>query len=73
MLYSINLPNSIVRLPLICEILGNVCIANVCFPGCDIINFEINLIFPIKLFYYMTKKSRKKFQYFVNEKSFKVR
>ena len=26
----------------------NMCIANVCQPGCDAINFEINLIFLIK-------------------------
>ena len=30
------------------------CIAIVCFPGCDVINFEINLIFLINLFFYMT-------------------
>ena len=33
-------------------------------------NFEINLIFPIKQFYYMTKKSRKKIKYLENDKSF---
>ena len=27
-------------------------------PGCDVRNFEINLIFLIQLFLYMTKKSR---------------
>ena len=42
----------------------------VCFPGCDVINFEINLIFLIKPFFYMTKKSRQKFKYFENGKSF---
>ena len=30
------------------------------FPDCDIINFEINLIFLIKPFSYMTKKSQDK-------------
>ena len=50
MLYSINWPNFNVWLHLHHEILGNMCIANVCFPGCDLINFEINLIFLIKLF-----------------------
>ena len=30
MLYSINLPNFIVQLPLLLEILGNMCIATVC-------------------------------------------
>ena len=38
----------IVWLPLLCEILGNMCIAIVCKPGCDVINSEVNLIFLIK-------------------------
>ena len=33
-------------------------------------NFEINLIFLIKLFFYKTEKSRKKFKYLEKEKSF---
>ena len=37
------------------EILTNMCLATVCFPGCDI-NSEINLIFLIKILSYMTKK-----------------
>ena len=45
-------------------------IAIICFSDCDIINSEINLIFLIKLFFYMTKKSRQKFKYLDNEKSF---
>ena len=39
-------------------------------PGCDVINFEINHSFLIKQFFRMTKKSRQKFKYFKNEKSF---
>ena len=42
----------------------------VCYPGCNVINFEINLIFLIKLFFYMNKKSRQKRKYLENEKSF---
>ena len=38
----------------------NMCIAIICFPGCDVINFEINLSFLIKTFSYMTKKLRTK-------------
>ena len=49
-LYSINWPNFIVWLPLLRDILGNICIAIVCFPDCDVISFEINLIFLIKPF-----------------------
>ena len=69
MLYSINWPNVIVYLPLF-EILGNMCIAILSFPIYDVIKFEINLIFLIKPFLYMTKKSRQKFKYHENKKSF---
>ena len=70
MLYSINLPHFIVWLSFLLEILGNMCIAIICFPGCDVTNFDINNIFPIKLFFYMTNKSRQKLEYLENEKSF---
>ena len=46
------------------------CIAIVCQTGCNVVDFEINLIFQIKPFFYMTKKSRQKFEYLENEKSF---
>ena len=63
MLHSINWPNFIFWLPLLFKVLGNMCVAIVCFPGCDVINFEINLIFLIKLL-------RQKFKYLENEKNF---
>ena len=69
-LYSIVLPHFVVWLPFLLEILGNMCIAFVCLPGCDVINFEVNFIFLIKPFFYMTKKSRQKFKYYKNEKRF---
>ena len=69
-LYSINWPNFIVWLPLIFEILGNICIAIVCFLDRDVINSEINLIFLIKPFFHMTRKSWQKFKHLDNEKSF---
>ena len=65
-----NWPDFIVWLLLFLEILGNMCIAIVCFPGCDVINFEINLIFLIKPFFYMIKKLRQKFKYLENEMCF---
>ena len=37
-----------VWLLLLQEILGNMGIAVVCEPGCDVMNFEINVIFQIK-------------------------
>ena len=43
MLYSVNWPNSIVWWLLLLDILGNMCIAVVCFPGCDVTDLEINL------------------------------
>ena len=45
-------------------------ISVVCFPGGDVASFEINLIFLIKRFFYMTKKSREKFKYLENGNSF---
>ena len=40
------------------------CVLSTCvfeFPGCDVINFENNLIFLIKPFFYIAKKPRQKF------------
>ena len=51
MLCSINWPNFIIWLPLPCETLDNMCIGIVCKPGCDVMNFEVNLIFLFKLFF----------------------
>ena len=70
LLYFINWPNFILWLPLFHEILGNMCIAVIFFPGCDVRNFESTLIFVIQPFFFMTKKSRKKFKYQENENSF---
>ena len=44
-LYFINWPNFSAWLPLLLEILCNMCIAIVCFPGCDVLNFQIRLQF----------------------------
>ena len=52
----INWPNFIVWLRLLCEILGNMSIAIVCKPGCDVMNFEDNLIFQIKQFFLHDQK-----------------
>ena len=46
------------------------CIAIVCFPGRDVINFEFNIIFLIKPFLYMAKSTRQKFKCLEKEKSF---
>ena len=44
-----------ISLPLLLEIFCNMCIAIVCWPGYDVINFKTTLIFLIKPFLYMTK------------------
>ena len=70
----INWPNSIAWFPLLLEILGNMCIVNICCPVFDVINFEINFSSLIKLFLYLTYKnvniSRKKELYTRNKKTF---
>ena len=38
-------PNFIVWLPSLLEIMGNMCITILCFPGCGVIDFENNLMF----------------------------
>ena len=55
------------------EILGNMCTAIVCFPGCNVINFEIDLIFLIKPFFYMTKMLRLELNILRTERAFKVK
>ena len=55
-LYSINWRYFIVRLSLLLEVLHNICIAIVCSEVFDVINFELNLILPIKLFFWIVYK-----------------
>ena len=76
MLYFINWPNFIVWLPLLREILGGMCTATVCSPGCDVINFKINMIFLIKPFFIYDQKGQDKNLNILrtkNEKSFRVK
>ena len=46
-------------LTLLLEILGNMCIVTICYPVCDVINFEINHSFLIKRFFHINKKLKK--------------
>ena len=59
-LYLINWTNLILWLSVRLKIFGNMYIVIICFSVCDVINFEINIGFVIKPFYYMTKKFRTK-------------
>ena len=70
MIYYINWPSFIVWLPLLLEILGNMCSGIAFFSVCDVINFEINLSFIAKSFSYMTRKLEQRFKYLENTKSF---
>ena len=56
MLYSIYRPNFVAWLPLLLKILSNTCIAIVCYSGCDVMDFEINLIFLIEPFFLHDEK-----------------
>ena len=47
LLHFINWPNFIAWLLLLREVLTNMCIVIVWWPDCDVINFEINLIFLV--------------------------
>ena len=72
MLYCMDWPNFIVWLPLLLEILCNMCIAIFSFQVYDVIEFENSIIFWIKLFFYMTKNSRKELNILRTIKGFKV-
>ena len=56
LIYYFTWPNFNVWLLLLLEILGNMCIVILCCPDCDVINFEINLIFLIKTFFLHDQK-----------------
>ena len=56
-LYAIKWLNLIAWLPLLLEILGNMCIIITCSPVCHVKKFEIKSSFLIKPFSYMIKTS----------------
>ena len=57
-------------LPFFLEIMGNMFIAIICCPICDVINFEANFSALIKSFFYITQKPREKCNYLMSQKSF---
>ena len=69
-LHFLKLPNFNAPLPLLLEILDNLCLVIICCPVCDVKNFEINLALRIKPFAYIFKTSQEKIQYLKNKKRF---
>ena len=60
-------------LPLLCEILGNMFIVIVCWPGWDVINFEINLVFLIKPFFLDDQKFKANICHIMRTEGFKMK
>ena len=73
MLYSNIWPNFTVSLPLFLEILGNICITTVYQPVCDVIKFEINLIFLINCFTTWPKNQNKTLNNLRTKRAFEVK
>ena len=72
MLFSMNWPNFIASLALLLKLLVKMCIAIVYYPGCGVMKFEINLIFLIKLFFYVAKSEHKNSNVWRTKRAFKV-
>ena len=70
MLYSINLPNKIIWLHLLLEILVIVCIVIICSPARDITNFEIKLC-DQAIFLHDQKNQNKSLNIFRTKKRFR--
>ena len=56
-------------IPLLLEILGNMCIVIICSPIYAVIKFEINLSFLIEPFPILSESHNKNIKYLKNEKS----
>ena len=63
MLDYIKWPNFITWLFLLLEILGYMCLVIICCPAYDVINFETNPSFFVKLLFSIIKKSGQKLKY----------
>ena len=73
MFYSINRPNFFVWLPLLLEILDNICIGITCLLVCDALNFEIDLNFFYQTVFPQTKKVGKKLLRFRERKELNMK
>ena len=70
MLYSINLANFIAWLFLLLEMLGNICIAIVFYPGCDVLDFDLS---NQTIFSTRPKSEDKNLNILTNKRAFKVK
>ena len=57
----------------ILEILENMCLVIICYPACEVINFEIKLSFLIKLFSYTAKKQDKSLNTLKTKTAFNIK
>ena len=73
MLYFDNCLDFIAQLSLLLEILDNMCIAVICFPVCEVINFEINLRFFNKLFSFIPINIRTKIYILRTKRDFNMK
>ena len=70
---TINWSNLILWLPLSLEVLSNMCIAITCLPGCNVTNFETNLIILMKSSFYIIQGQDKNLNIFGTKKTFKLK
>ena len=73
MLNSIHWPNLIPWLPLLLEIVVNMCVAIVSFPGCDVIDFDEYLSFLSSRFSTWLKSKDKNLNILRTIRAFKVK
>ena len=65
-----KLTKPIVWLPLLLKIVNNTSIVIIYCPVCDVIDFEIDQIFLIELFFYLTKKLGQNYKDLKKKRSF---
>ena len=72
-MYSLNSSNLIAWIPLILDVLANMCIVIICCPAYDVINLEINRSFLIKSFSYKPKSQTKIVNILRSKRAFHMR
>ena len=72
-LHSIKWPKFIICLSFLVEILGSMCIVIICYSGCQVINFEVNLIFPVIHLFTRPKTQDKNLKILKTKRVFKMK